>query len=67
MGGGLEIASRLPEGPAAQLAAIVKESFVDGLTRGSLVSAVVVLVGAVVSWRFLPARTRDEAVSVAAR
>ena len=65
MGGGLEIASRLPEGPAAQLAAIGKESFVDGLTRGSRVSAAVVLVGAVVSWRFLPARARDEATTAA--
>ena len=60
MGGGLAVASRLPEGPAGQLAVIVKDAFIDGLSRGSIVAAVVVFVGAIAAWRYLPARARVE-------
>jgi DHA2 family multidrug resistance protein-like MFS transporter len=56
MGGGLAVAGQLPEGPAAQLAAFVKSAFIDGLSLGSLVSAVVVIVGAALALKFLPAR-----------
>ena len=59
MGGGLGVASQLPEGPAAQLAAFVKGAFIDGLSLGSLVSAVVVIVGAAVALKFLPARAKS--------
>jgi hypothetical protein len=37
---------------------IVKSSFIDGLSRGSLVSAIVVAVGAIAALRFLPARAQ---------
>jgi EmrB/QacA subfamily drug resistance transporter len=59
MGGGLGVAGQLPEGPAAQLAAFVKGAFIDGLSLGSLVSAVVVLIGAAVALKFLPARAKS--------
>ena len=58
MGGGLAVAGQLPEGPAAQLAAFVQSAFIDGLSRGSLVSAGVVVIGAIVALKFLPARAR---------
>jgi MFS transporter, DHA2 family, multidrug resistance protein len=58
MGGGLGVAAQLPEGPAAQLAAFVQSAFVDGLSRGSLVSAGVVVIGAIVAFKFLPARAK---------
>ena len=61
MGGGLAVASQLPEGPAAQLAEFVKSAFIDGLARGSIVSAVVVVVGALVALKFLPARAKAHA------
>jgi len=56
MGGGLSVAGQLPEGPGAQLAMMVKSAFIEGLSRGSLVAAAVVVVGAIVALRFLPAR-----------
>ena len=56
MGGGLRVAERLPSGQGAQLAEVVRSAFIDGLSRGSLVAAAVVAVGAVVAWLFLPAR-----------
>jgi hypothetical protein len=59
MGGGLGVAGQLPEGPAAQLAAFVKSAFIDGLSLGSLVSALVVIVGAAVALKFLPARAKS--------
>jgi hypothetical protein len=58
MGGGLGVAGQLPEGPAAQLAAFVQSAFIDGLSRGSLVSAGVVVIGAIVALKFLPARAK---------
>ena len=58
MGGGIAVAEQLPAGPAAELMLIVKSSFIDGLSRGSLVSAIVVAVGAIVALRFLPARAQ---------
>ncbi|MEI6372864.1 MAG: DHA2 family efflux MFS transporter permease subunit [Actinomycetes bacterium] len=56
LGGGLAVAAKLPDAASSQLAAIAKNAFVDGLSRGSLVSAAVVAVGAIVAWKFLPAR-----------
>jgi hypothetical protein len=39
------------------LADVIKHAFIDGLSRGSLVSAGVVLIGAIAAWIFLPARS----------
>jgi EmrB/QacA subfamily drug resistance transporter len=59
MGGGLAVAGQLPDEVAAQLAGIVQRAFIEGLSRGSLVAALVVVVGAIVAWRYLPARARS--------
>ncbi|MGI9187827.1 MAG: DHA2 family efflux MFS transporter permease subunit [Gaiellales bacterium] len=56
MGGGLQVAERLPQGQGAQLAEVVRSAFIDGLSRGSLIAAAVVAVGAIVAWLFLPSR-----------
>ena len=60
MGGGLAVAASLPKGAGAPLVDIVQHAFIDGLSRGSIVAAVVVFGGALVSWRYLPARARVE-------
>ncbi len=59
LAGGLGVAAKLPPDVGAQLAAITKGAFVDGLTRGSLVSAAVVAVGAIIAWKFLPTGTKS--------
>jgi hypothetical protein len=59
MGGGLAVAAQVPGEAGAQLAALVKEAFIVGLSRGSLVAAGVVAVGAVLAWRYLPARAHE--------
>jgi predicted MFS family arabinose efflux permease len=56
MGGGLAVAAQVPGDAGAQLADVIKHAFIDGLSRGSLVSAGVVLIGAIAAWIFLPAR-----------
>ncbi len=58
LGGGLAVAAHLPPAPSLALKHIVQQAFIDGLARGSLVAAAVVLVGAVIAWKFLPARAR---------
>ena len=63
LAGGLVVAAKLPSDAGMQLATIAKDAFVDGLTRGSLVSAVVVVVGAIVSWKFLPTRASHDLVA----
>ncbi|CAB4999134.1 unannotated protein [freshwater metagenome] len=59
LAGGLGVAAKLPPDVGAQLVAITKGAFVDGLTRGSLVSAAVVAVGAIIAWKFLPTGTKS--------
>jgi predicted MFS family arabinose efflux permease len=56
MGGGLQVAARLPGSTGAHLVEVVRAAFIDGLSRGSLVAAAVVAVGAIFAWLFLPAR-----------
>jgi hypothetical protein len=62
-GAGLAVAERTNTvaGPeAAQFVhAAVDDAFMRGFHAGSWVSAAVVAVGAVVAWRFLPARSAD--------
>jgi len=58
LGGGLAVAAHLPPAPSLALKHIVQQAFIDGLARGSLVAAAVVLVGAVIAWKFLPARAQ---------
>ena len=58
LGGGLQVAARLPASQGEQLTTIVQSAFVDGLSRGSVVAAGVVAVGAVAAAIFVPARAR---------
>lgn len=59
MGGGLAVAARVPGDLGHQLEDIVKSSFIDGLVRGSIAAAIVVALGAIAAWLFLPARARS--------
>lgn len=59
MGGGLAVASQIPGDPGSQLAEMVKQAFIDGLSRGSIVAAAVVFAGALLALRFLPSRARE--------
>jgi hypothetical protein len=56
----------LTAGPQAQqlVGNAVNEAFVDGWHAGSWVSFAVVVVGAIVAWRFLPARATPAAPPV---
>jgi DHA2 family multidrug resistance protein-like MFS transporter len=54
--GGLHVALSLPGSAAAQAAEVVRQSFMDGVVAGSLVSAGACFVAAVAAFVFLPAR-----------
>jgi EmrB/QacA subfamily drug resistance transporter len=60
MGGGLAVAAQVPGDAGAALVAAVQSAFIDGLARGSVVAAVVVAVGALFAWIYLPARARGQ-------
>jgi EmrB/QacA subfamily drug resistance transporter len=59
LGGALEVASELPARTAAQLSAVAKTEFVNGLQAAVLVAAAVVVVAAIVVFAYLPARAHD--------
>jgi len=61
LGGALQVAGQLPGEAGAVLARAAKEAFVAGLQRGVLVAAAAALIGAVVTYRWLPARGTDHA------
>ncbi len=58
LGGALEVAGELPARTAAQLTAVAKTEFVNGMQAAVLVAAAVVVVAAVVVFAYLPARAR---------
>jgi hypothetical protein len=60
IGGGLAVAAQVPGDAGAALVAAVQSAFIDGLARGSVVAAVVVAVGALFAWIYLPARARGQ-------
>jgi EmrB/QacA subfamily drug resistance transporter len=64
--GGLQVASALPGSVAGSAAQVVRQSFMDGLVAGSLVSAGACLVAAVAALVFLPARHATPAEPVEA-
>ena len=43
-------------GVGAQVADVAREAFVHAMSRGTVVVAVMAAIGALVAWRFLPAR-----------
>jgi MFS transporter, DHA2 family, multidrug resistance protein len=58
LGGALTVGARLGDQAGGFIGA-VKDSFVDALSNGLRLSALVVLGAAFVAWRFLPARAHD--------
>jgi predicted MFS family arabinose efflux permease len=61
LGGALAVANRLP-GPRGQaLVDAAREGFIDGVHRAAVVGVAVLLVGAVLTWLFLPARAGEQA------
>jgi EmrB/QacA subfamily drug resistance transporter len=58
VGAALQVSAQLGR-VGAPLADAARESFVYAMSRASLVTAAVAIVGAVLAWRFLPARAAD--------
>jgi EmrB/QacA subfamily drug resistance transporter len=58
VGAALQVSAQLGR-VGAPLADAARESFVYAMSRASLVTAAVALVGALLAWRFLPARATD--------
>ncbi len=61
LGGALAVSAQLGRAGNA-LAEGAREAFVFAMSRASLVTAAIAVVGAVVAWRFLPARATEETV-----
>jgi EmrB/QacA subfamily drug resistance transporter len=59
IGGALQVANGLPTDTAAQVVAVAKQQFVDGMHRAIFVAVLVVLLAALVVFLFLPARAHD--------
>jgi hypothetical protein len=55
LGAAIEVSHRLGN-VGAPLAGLAREAFVYAMVRGALLTAAVALLGALVAWRFLPAR-----------
>ena len=58
LGGALKVAASLGQ-KGVDFGTAARDGFVDGLSAGLRLGAVVVLVAVVVAWRFLPARAHD--------
>jgi EmrB/QacA subfamily drug resistance transporter len=56
LGGALAVAGRLGGDLGPQLASAAKEAFIAGLHRGVVVASAAAALGALVAWRWLPAR-----------
>jgi EmrB/QacA subfamily drug resistance transporter len=59
LGAALGVSAQLGRAGGA-IAAVAREAFVYAMSRASLVTAAIAVVGAIVAWRFLPARAADE-------
>lgn len=55
-GSALAVAEQLGGEPGSALAAAARDAFIHGFTRASLVAAAFAVLGALVAWRWLPAR-----------
>ena len=64
VGAALQVSAQLGR-VGAPLADAARESFVYAMSRASLVTAVVAVVGAFLAWRFLPARALELAEPMA--
>jgi EmrB/QacA subfamily drug resistance transporter len=59
LGAALQVSGQLGSA-GATVAEVAKEAFVFAMSRASLVTAAIAVVGAFVAWRFLPARAAEE-------
>jgi EmrB/QacA subfamily drug resistance transporter len=59
LGAALEVSPRLTTG-GSDIANTARSAFVEAMSRASIVSGCVAVVGAVVAWRYLPARAADD-------
>ena len=66
LGGALAVSAQLGRAGDA-LASAAREAFVYAMSRASLVTAGIAVVGALVAWRFLPARAATDATEVEER
>ena len=57
VGAGLSIASQLPPAEGLQVQLAIQESFISGMSRGSIVASGVALLGSLLVLRYLPARS----------
>jgi predicted MFS family arabinose efflux permease len=62
LGAALQVSGQLGSA-GATVAEVAKEAFVYAMSRASLVTAAIAVVGAFVAWRFLPARAVDDDVA----
>ncbi len=60
VGGAIAVAARLGGPEGAALAAMARDAFFDAMDAAMIVAAAVGLVGAIVAWRFMPARAAAE-------
>jgi hypothetical protein len=60
VGRALQAAQRLPPGQGAEVAGAARHAFVTAMRPAFWLAALVVSCAAGISWRFLPARGRDE-------
>jgi len=65
VGAAIEVSHRLGA-IGAPLAGLAREAFVYAMVRGAMVTAAVAVVGALLAWRFLPARAVDVDDDIAA-
>jgi hypothetical protein len=59
LGSALQVSGRVGAS-GSQIADVAREAFVAAMSRASIVTACVAAVGAIVAWRYLPARAADE-------
>lgn len=56
VGGAIAVAARLGGSEGAALAAMARDAFLDAMDAAMILAAAVAFVGAIVAWRFMPAR-----------
>ncbi len=59
VGAGASIASQLPAPIGVQVQTAIDDAFISGMSRGSIVAALVALIGSLIVLRYLPARSRE--------
>ena len=63
LAGALSVAAQLDAPRAGQIVATVRQGFIEGASIGLAIAATVAALGALVAWRFLPAKARRPCVA----